>query len=155
MLQHAVVCHDLFLVLLLRFHRDRVSLVGTKFYSLAYSFCRDRVSSITTDLFFGSLTICLAKFVVLTILCRDNLMCSSLNSYVATSKILSQQNFCAPSSNWRCDPFFMSRQHFYVGSCCNKVSFIVFVATQKVYHERVLSPLNLIFLLQLHFDVAT
>ena len=39
--------------------------------------------------FFGSLTICLAKSVVLTILCCDNLMCGSLNSYVATSTILS------------------------------------------------------------------
>ena len=40
----------------------------------------------------------------------------------------------------------MSRQHFCFGSCCNNVSCIVriFVATQKVYRDRVLSQLNLI-----------
>ena len=96
--------------------------------------------------FFGSLTICLAKSVVLTVLCRDNLMCGSLNSYVATSTILLRQSFYAASSNWCRDPVFMSRQHFYFGSCCNTVSCIVriFVATQKVCRDRVLSPLNLI-----------
>ena len=58
--------------------------------------------------FFGSLTICLAKSVVLTFLCRDNLMCGSLNSYVATLTILSRQSFRAASSNWCRDPVFMS-----------------------------------------------
>ena len=47
-----------FYVLLLRFLRDRVSLVVTVFFSSAYSFC------------------------------HDNLMCGSLNSYVTTSTIL-------------------------------------------------------------------
>ena len=54
LLHHAVVCRDLFLVLLLGFHRDRVSLVMTVFFSSAYSFCRDRS-------FFVSLTIYLAE----------------------------------------------------------------------------------------------
>ena len=68
------------LIILLRFCRDRVSLVATVFFSSAYSLCRDRS-------FFSSLIIYLAKSVVLTVLCRDNLMCGSLNKYVATSII--------------------------------------------------------------------
>ena len=101
--------------------------------------CRDRS-------FFGSLTICLAKSVALTVLCRDNLMCGSLNSYVATSTILLRQSFYAASSNLCRDPVFMSRQHFCFGSCYNIVSCIVRIslASQKVCHDRVLSPLNLI-----------
>ena len=101
--------------------------------------CRDRS-------FFGSLTICLAKFVFLIILCHDNLMCGSLNSYVATSTILSLRSFCATSSNWCRNLVFMSRQHFCFGSYCNNVSCIVRISivTQKVCRDRVLSPLNLI-----------
>ena len=54
LLQHAVVCRNLFPMLLLGFHHDRVSLVVLVFFYSAYSFCRDRY-------FFISLTICLAK----------------------------------------------------------------------------------------------
>ena len=142
LLQHAVVYHDLFPMLLLRFHRDRVSLVAivvcrdlfhvlfpgfrrdrfslvvTVFFSSAYSFCHDRS-------FFGSLIICLAKSVVLTVLCRDNFMCGSFNSYVATSTILLRPSFFEASSNWCREPVFISRQHFCFGSCCNIVSCIV------------------------------
>ena len=50
LLQHAIVFHNLFLVLLLGFRRDRVSLVVIVFFFSAYSFYRDRVSSVTTDL---------------------------------------------------------------------------------------------------------
>ena len=69
--------------------------------------CRDRS-------FFGSLTICLARSIVLSVLCRDNLMCGYWNSYVATTTIVSRQCFCAASSNWCSDLVFMSRQHFYL-----------------------------------------
>ena len=55
LLQHVVVCRDLFPMLLLGFCRDRVSLVMTIFFSLAYSFCCDRVSSIETNLFVAPL----------------------------------------------------------------------------------------------------
>ena len=96
--------------------------------------------------FFGSSTICRSNSIVLTVLCYDNLMCGSLNSYVATSTILLRQSFYAASSNWCRDPFFMSQQHFCFGSCCNTVSCIVriSVATQKVCRDRFLSPVNLI-----------
>ena len=139
LLQHAVIFRDLFPVLLLRFRRDRVSLVTTVFFSSAYSFCRD-IS------FFSSLTICLAKFVVLTVLCRDNLMCGSLNSYVATSISFVVTEFLCNFFKLVSRPVFMSRQHLCFGSCYNNVSCIVgiFVTTQTVYRNRVLSPLNLI-----------
>ena len=103
-------------MLLLRSHSDRVSLVMTVFFSLAYSFC------------------------------RDNLMCGSLNSYVATLKNFLRQSFYAASSNLCRDPVFMSQQHFCFCSCCNTFSCIVkiSVVTQKVCHERVFLPLNLI-----------
>ena len=86
------------------------------------------------------------KSVVLTVLCRDNIMCGSLNSYVETLIILLRQSFYAASSNWCRDQVFMSRQHFCFGFCYNIVSCIVriSIATQKVYRDRVLSPLNLI-----------
>ena len=123
-LQHEVVYCDLFPMLLLGFHRERVSMVPKVFFSSAYSFCRDRS-------FFGPFTICLAKSVVLIVPCHDNLICGSLNSYVATSTILLRQSFCAASSNWCREPVFMPCQHFCFGSCCNNVSCIViiFVAT--------------------------
>ena len=50
LLQHVVVCRDLFLMLLLGFRRDRVPLDVTVLFSSAYSFYRDKVSSIVTDL---------------------------------------------------------------------------------------------------------
>ena len=74
LLQHAIVYRNLFLMLLLRLCSDRIL-----FFSI---FILSRRS------FFGSLTICLAKSIVLNVLCRDNPMCGSSNSYVATSIIL-------------------------------------------------------------------
>ena len=118
LLQHVVFCRDLFPVLLLGFRCDRVSLVVAVFFSSAYSFCRDRS-------FFVSLTIYLAKSVVLPVPCRNNLMCGSLNSYVATSTILLQQSFYAASLNCCRNRVFMSRQHFCFGSCCNIVFCII------------------------------
>ena len=50
LLYHAVVCRDLFSVLLLGFFRDGVSLVATVFFSSVYSFCSDIVSFVATDL---------------------------------------------------------------------------------------------------------
>ena len=140
LLQHAVVCRDLFPMLLLGFRRDSILFFSIFIMSRLSFLCHDRS-------FFGSLTICLAKSAVLTVLCCDNLMCGSMNSYVATSTIfLSRQSYCAASSNWCRDQFFMTRQHFCFGSCCNNVSYIVriYVATKKVCCDRVLSPLNLI-----------
>ena len=69
--------------------------------------CRDRS-------FFGSLTIYLTRFIVLSVLCHDNLICVYWNSYVATSTIMSRHCFCAASSNLCRDPVFMLQQHF----CC-------------------------------------
>ena len=113
LLQHAAVCRDLLLMLLLIFSRDKVSLVAIVFFSSAYSFCRDRGQSFLCrdKYFFVSLTICLARSIVLSVLCRDNLMCGDWNSNVATLTIVSRQCFCAASSNWCHDPVFMSRQH--------------------------------------------
>ena len=50
LLQHAVVYRDLLPMLLLGFSRDKVSLVATVFFSLAYSFYRDRVSFVATNI---------------------------------------------------------------------------------------------------------
>ena len=63
--------------------------------------------------FFDSLTICLAKSVVLTFLCRDNLMCGSLNSYVAID------NFCCDNILFF-SIFIMLRQSFL---CCDRSFF--------------------------------
>ena len=136
-------------MLLLGFIRDKVSLVAIVFFSSTYSFCHDRS-------FFGYLTIYLGRFVVLCILCHDNLMCDYWNSYVATSIIVSQQCLCAAPSNWCRDLVFMSRQHVCLVSCCNNVSCIISisVSTRKVCRDRVLLSLP-DFLLQLHFDLAT
>ena len=91
--------------------------VATKFpWSQQYSFLQ-HIHFVATEFlcrdisFFGSLTICLARSVVLSVLCRDNLMCGYWNSYVATSTIVSRQCFYAASSNWCRDQVFMSRQH--------------------------------------------
>ena len=137
-MQHAVVCRDLLPVLLLGFNRNKVSLVTTVFFSSAYSFCRDRS-------FFGSLTICIARFVLLSSLCHDNLMCGYWN-------ICCDIDICvATMFLWS---FFklVSQPSFYVAittlfaSYCNNVSCIVSisVATRKVCRDRFLSPLNLI-----------
>ena len=100
------------LCILLGFSRDKVSLVATVFFFFSI-FILSRQSFLCHDrYFFGSLTICPARFVVLSILCRDNLMCDYWNNYVATSTIMSRPCFCATSSNWCRDPVFMSRQHF-------------------------------------------
>ena len=101
LLQHAVVCHDLFPMLLLAFRHDRVSLVARIFFSSAYSLCHDKS-------FFGSLTICLAKSVVLTVLCRDNIMCGSLNSSIAMSTIFVATEFLCSFFKLVPLPVFMS-----------------------------------------------
>ena len=126
-MQHLVVCRDLLPVLLLGFSRYKVSLVATIFFSSTYSFCRD-IS------FFSSLTIFFARYDVLSVLCRDNLMCGYWNSYVATSTIVSRQYFCVASLNWCHDPIFMSRQHV-----C-----LVLVATMFLVLSTFMSPINLI-----------
>ena len=68
---------------------SRQSFLGRDSILFFSIFILSRQSFLCRDIsFFGSLTICLAKFVVLIILCRDNLMCGSLKSYVATLTIL-------------------------------------------------------------------
>ena len=99
-------------MLLFGFSRDKVSLVATVFFSSSYSFCHDRS-------FFGSLIICLVRSVVLSVLCRDNLMCGYWNSYIATSTIVSRQCFCAAFSNWCLDPVCYVATTCLFGSCCN------------------------------------
>ena len=100
-------CSSLFvatcsLCILLGFSRNKIPLVVIVLFSSACSFCHDKS-------FFGSLTICLTRSVVLSILCRDNLMCDYWNSYVVTLTIVSRQCFCAASSNWCRDLVFISR----------------------------------------------
>ena len=96
--------------------------------------------------FFGSLIIYLARPSVQSVLCRDNLMCGSWNSYVATSTIVSRQCFLCSFFKLVSQPSFYVATAFLFGSCCNDVSCIVSIsiATRKVCHNRVLSPLNLI-----------
>ena len=139
LLQHAVVYCDLFPVLLLGFRCERVFLVATVIFSSTYSFSCDRS-------FFGSLTLCLANSVILTILCRNNLMCGSWNSYVATSTIALRQCFLCSFFKLVLRSGFYVATAFLFGSCCNDVYCIVSisVATRKVCRNRVLSPLNLI-----------
>ena len=111
------------------------------FFSSAYSLsklCCDRS-------FFGSLTICLERYVVLSALCRDNVKCGYWNIYCDIDSCVVIVFLCS---------FFklVSRPSFYVAtaclfsSCCNNVSCIVSIpiATRKVCRYRVLSPLNLI-----------
>ena len=119
--------------------RDNIRFFSIFIMSRQSFLCRDRS-------FFGSLKICLAKPIILTVICRNNLMCGSLNSYVTTSTIFVVIKFLCSFFKLVSLPVFMSRQHFCFGSCCNNVSCIVriSVATQKVYRYRVLSPLNLI-----------
>ena len=62
----------------------------------------------------------LTKSVFLSILCRENLMCGSLNSYVATSKIFIVIEFLSSFFKLVSRSVFMSRQHFCFCSCCNK-----------------------------------
>ena len=84
--------------------------------------------------FFGSLTICPVRSIVLSILCRDNLMCVYWNSYVATLTIVLQHCLCVASSNLCHDPVFMSQQDFlYLAHLC--------VATQFVMSRQGLSSL--------------
>ena len=64
--------------------------------------------------FFGSLTLYPARSVVLSILCRDILMCVYWNNYVATLTIVLRHSLCATHSKLCRDPVSMSRQHL----CC-------------------------------------
>ena len=73
-------------------HSVAIEEITKVFFSSASSFFRDRErqSFLYRDRsFFGSLTICLARSVFLSVLCRDNLMCGYWNSYVATSTVVS------------------------------------------------------------------
>ena len=120
----------------LGFSRDKVSLVATVFFSQAYLFCRN-IS------FFGSLTICLARFVVLSILCSDNLMCDT------GIVMLRHQKLCRNSVSMQLLQIdvaiqFLCRESISVGSCCNNVSCIVNIpiATRKFRRDRVLYHLT-------------
>ena len=68
--------------------------------------------------FFGSLTLYPTRSVVLSILCRDILMCVYWNNYVATLTIVLQHCFCTTSSK-------LCRDSISIVSCCNNVSCIV------------------------------
>ena len=99
--------------------------------------CRDKS-------FFGSLTLCPARSVVLSILCHDALIYGYCNIYVATLTIVLRHCFYAASSNCVAT-HFLCHDNISIGSYCNNVSCIVCipVTTKKVYRDRVLSPLNL------------
>ena len=100
----------------------------------------------------------------------------SSNSYVATSIIMSQHSFSAAFVSWCRDSVFlvatMMLSYFFKlvwrpsFSYRDSISVLVLVATlsciivisiatQKVYRDRVMSPLSLFPLLQLHFFIAT
>ena len=112
-MQLVVVCRDLLLVhpFWIQSRQSYCGYDSNCFFSIfilsrqSFLLCLDRS-------FFGSLTICPARSVVLSILCRDNLMCVYWNSYVATLTIVLRHCFCAASSNLCHDPVFMSRQYF-------------------------------------------
>ena len=111
-MQHAIVCRDLLLV-----HpswiESRQSFLSHDSICFFIIFILSRQSFLCRDKsFFGSLTICPARSVVLSILCRDNLMYVYWNSYVATLTIVLLHCFCAASSNLCCHPVFMLRKHF-------------------------------------------
>ena len=53
-----------------------------------------------------------ARFVVLSILCRNTLVCGCWNIYVATLKIMFRHCFCTASSNCVTTQLFMSQHHF-------------------------------------------
>ena len=87
------------LCILVEFSCDKVSVVATVIFSSAYLLYRDKP-------FFGYLKICLARSVVLSILCHDNLMCVYWNSYVATLTIVLPHYLCAAFSNLCRNPVY-------------------------------------------------
>ena len=146
LLQHVVVCRDLLLVILLGFSRYNIL-----FFSI-FILSRQSLKIYRDRSFLSSSIICLARFVFISVLCRNNLMCGYWNSYVATSTLVSRQCFCVASSNSCSDPVFMSRQHVCLVLVASM--FLILsaslsqprksVATWKVCRDRVLLPLNLI-----------
>ena len=111
--------------------------------------CRDRS-------FFGSLTLCPAKYVVPSIICRDTLMCGYWNIYVATLTIVLRHYLCAASSICVPTQSFMSRQYFcwFLLQQC----FLYCLHSrrdQESLSRQSLVVIEPIFLLQLHFYVAT
>ena len=93
LLQHAAVC------------RDSICFFSIFILSQQSFLCHNKS-------FFGSLTLCPARSVSLSILCRDSLMCVYWNNYVATLTIVLRHYSCAVSLNSCRHPIFMSRQHF-------------------------------------------
>ena len=71
----------------------------------------------------------LAKFVVLVVLCRNSLLCGSCNSYVTTLKSFSQQRFCAASSNWCHDLEFSIIIKIFSHLFSNVATVLFFVTT--------------------------
>ena len=96
-LQHAVVC------------RDNICFFSIFILSRQSFLCRDRS-------FVSSLILCLARSFILSILCRDNLICVYWNSYVATLTIVLRHCLCAASSNLCHNQVFMLRPSFYVAT---------------------------------------
>ena len=112
------------LCILLGFSSDKASVVTTVIVSSTYLFCHDIY-------FFGSLTIYLARFVVLSVLCLDNC--------VATLFLCSFFKFVSRPSFYVATTFllFLITTMF---SCIVNIP----VATRNVCRDRVLLPLNLI-----------
>ena len=113
--------------------------IATIFVFSACLLCHDKVFSVATDLYLALLTLFPARFIVLSISCRDILMCVYLNNYVATLTMVLQQCFCLASSKLCHDPVYMSRQHlcwFLLQQC--------FLSCQHSCRDKILSPLNLI-----------
>ena len=123
-MQHALVC------------RDGICFFSIFILSQQIFLCRDRS-------FFGSLTLCSARSIILSILCHNNIMCVCWNSYVTTLTIVLRHCFYIDSSNL-CRDLVLCRDSISFGSCCNNVLCIVsiFVAIKKVCCDRILSPLN-------------
>ena len=123
------------LCILLGFSSDKASVVTTVIVSSTYLFCHD-IS------FFGSLTIYLARSVVLSVLCLDNLMCvyyCDIDNCVTTLFLCSFFKFVSRPSFYVATTFllFLITTMF---SCIVNIP----VATRNVCRDRVLSPLNLI-----------
>ena len=110
----------------------------------------------------------LLSLVATTYFCCDSLLSFSMitlsrqyfvhssNNYVATSIIMSQHNFSAASASWCHDPSFHVVTTSLFRLCCNTVLYYLYFChdLESLSRQRLIA-IELDFLLQLCFDVAT
>ena len=113
-MQHAVICRDMLLVhpSLIKSQQSFLGCDSIFFFSI---FILSRPRFLCGDRsFFGSLTNFPVRSIVLSILCRNDLMCVYWNSYVATLTIMLRYCFCTASSNLCCSLVSMLQQYFWL-----------------------------------------